>query len=333
MTKRYYNRKTAAFIAIAVFIMVGLDFVLAPPVKKTPVAHEDRVPVIAEQAIVQEPVVLGKDPVSEKPSFAPAMSFSAPEPVLPEIENLQTWKKNAVASDVSKDKPRIALIIDDMGLDIKHTRQAMDLPGPLTMSFMPYAQNLSEQTAYAISKGHELMLHMPMEPENQKLNAGPKVLKVSLTPEQAIETINADLDSFHGYVGVNNHMGSKMTQDRPGMARLMTVLKERGLLFVDSKTIGSSVAADEARKANIPYAVRHVFIDDDEKDAAIAGSLEKTEQYALKHGFAVAIAHPRKETVAMLQSWLPTLKEKGIELVPVSSIVTLPVPDTATEAP
>lgn len=136
--------------------------------------------------------------------------------------------------------------------------------------------------------------------------------------------LNKDLSAFSGYVGINNHMGSKMTQDRPGMARVMAELRTRGLLFIDSRTINTSVAADEAEKAGIPYAVRDVFLDHEETYEAVAGALEEVERKALKDGFAIAIGHPREETVKALREWLPTLEAKGIALVPVSAVVTVP---------
>ncbi len=264
-------------------------------------------------------MVLGEQ---AKPEFASAHDLATGAIAIP--AELPMWQRNAVASNVLKDKPRVVLIIDDMGLDVKHSRAAMELPGPLTMSFMPYAKNLRAQTAYAISKGHELMVHIPMQPENAKLDAGPKVLKVGQTAEQFTKILDDDLAAFGGYVGINNHMGSKMTQDHEGMALLMAELKKRGLLFVDSKTIASSVAADEAKKAGVPFAVREVFVDDEEAKKPIDGALEHIEKLALSKGLAIAIAHPRAETVEALKAWLPMLKAKGIELVPVSAVVTVP---------
>jgi polysaccharide deacetylase 2 family uncharacterized protein YibQ len=319
MRNRSYNSQSAIFILIAIIFLIVLDRAFF---SEKPRQH---IPVPQTVAIQTEPppVILGEAPHAVI-DFGSAMSISAPEPVLPKIDDQPAWKKNAVVSVAPHDKPRVVIIIDDMGLDRKHSQEAMDLPAPLTLSFMPYAEHLREQTSYAISKGHELMVHLPMEPGNPKINAGPKVLKVNETPEQFSKILDDDLASFGGYVGVNNHMGSKMTQDRAGMRRLMAELKKRGLLFVDSRTISTSVAADEAKKAEIPYAVRNVFLDDEETSKAIGGSLEQVEKTALKKGLAIAIGHPHAETIASLKEWIPTLKDKGIELIPISAAVTVP---------
>ncbi|MDB5490295.1 MAG: putative periplasmic protein [Micavibrio sp.] len=326
--KRRYNGQSALFIIVAIVLLVVLDRTFFTEKKVTPPEPPQIIEVQQQNTqppTPAPPVVLGEQ---AKPEFASARNLSTGQIAVP--QELPLWQKNAVASNVLRDKPRVALIIDDMGLDVKHSRMAMDLPGPLTLSFMPYAKNLRAQTSYAISNGHELMVHVPMQPENAKLDAGPKVLKVGQTPEQFGRILNDDLDSFGGYVGINNHMGSKMTQDHAGMALLMTELKKRGLLFVDSKTIPASVAVDEAKKAGVPFAVREVFVDDEEARKPIEGALQHIEKLALSKGLAIAIAHPRAETVEALRAWLPTLKAKGIELVPVSAVVTVPA---ATESP
>lgn len=332
MAQRSYNGRSAVFIILAVILMVLLDRAFFTEKKSKPPEAPEIIEVQQQDTqppAPPPPVVLGSQ---AKPEFASAHNLSTERITVP--AEIPLWQKNAVPSNVLKDKPRVALIIDDMGLDVKHSHQTMDLPGPLTMSFMPYAKNLRAQTAYAISKGHELMVHIPMQPENTKLDAGPKVLKVGQAPEQFLKILDSDLSAFGGYVGVNNHMGSKMTQDTEGMALLMEELKKRGLLFVDSKTISTSVAANEAKKAGVPYAVRNVFVDDEEAKGPIEGSLQHIEKLALSKGLAIAIAHPREETVKALKEWLPTLKDKGIEMVPVSAIVTVPeVSQKAAEHP
>lgn len=325
MAQRYYNGQSAVFLILGVILLVVLDRAFFSG--KTPPPAPPQIIEVQQQntqpPTPAPPVVLGEQAKPEfAPEFASAHNLSTGQIAIP--AEVPLWQKNAVLSNVLKDKPRVALIIDDMGLDVKHSRETMNLPGPLTMSFMPYAKNLRAQTSYAISKGHELMVHIPMQPENAKLDAGPKVLKVGQTPEQFIKILDDDLAAFGGYVGINNHMGSKMTQDHEGMALLMEELKKRGLLFVDSKTIATSVAADEAKKAGVPYAVRNVFVDDEEAKGPIDGALEHIEKLALSKGLAIAIAHPRAETVEALKAWLPTLKAKGIELVPVSAVVTVP---------
>lgn len=336
MRKKADRSRTLVFIAIATCFMVLIDRVFQP---------ERTIPA-AQVAIEQEqPVIAQPETQSTKPDFAPPLEFSMVEPMLPPEDvpenvaeavvpvDAPLWLQNAVSSTVPKDKPRVVIIIDDMGMDRVHTREAITLPAPITFAFLPYAGDLKAQTEAARASGHELIIHVPMEPMNSTLNAGPAVLRPAMPPEEFLGILNNDLSAFEGYVGINNHMGSKMTQDREGMKRVMDVLKSKGLLFVDSKTIGSSVAEDEAKKAGIPYAGRDVFLDHDETYEAVSGALAQTEREALKNGLAIAIGHPKPETIRALREWLPTLQEKGIYLVPISAAVTIPAAENETPLP
>lgn len=218
---------------------------------------------------------------------------------------------------------KIAIIIDDMGLSLR-SRIAEELPGPLTLSYLPYAENLDAHAKRAKANGHELMVHMPMEPMNRNLDGGPHVLKVSQSKEELIETLDWGLSQFDGYVGINNHMGSRTTADKRSMDHVMKELKKRGLFFVDSRTIGSSVAAKSANEAGIPYAVRDIFLDHEVNPEFINQALAKLENKANSRGYAIAIGHPHKDTINALKEWLPTLKEKGLTLVPVSALLKHP---------
>lgn len=328
---RTYKQGSGLYLGIAVALLVLLKlFVFTdqkPPVTKA--AVEETQPVQ-----VQEPLEidypLEEEDTPQKPSFAPPLELEMTSPLLPfktyerEIEGLQpAWIKYAVPTEVPVDKPRVAIIIDDMGMDHRHTRAVMDLPGPLTLAFLPYAGDLNNQSAYGRSKGHELMVHVPMQPVKESTDVGPSPLTLDLSESQFDHVLQGDLNAFTGYVGINNHMGSKLTQDSVAMDRVMQELKKRGLLFVDSRTIGTSVAADEAKKAGIPYATRDVFIDHEETYEAASDALQQVEKKALKNGLAIAIGHPREETINALRAWLPTLQAKGIYLVPISAAVTV----------
>lgn len=348
MNKRSYSNRTIIFLVIAIVIMVLADRLTDPRWKKThregPVETTVKIETQSQPAPAPEKEASLDDQIApeimgpQKPAFEDPPEFSMMGPLLPfkEYKQIETglepaWIKNAVPADVPEGKPRVAIIIDDMGMDRKHTNEVIGLPGPLTLAFLPYAGDLKNQTEQARAKGHELMVHVPMEPMNGNLDGGPEVLKPDKTPEEFTKILNDDLSAFDGYVGINNHMGSKMTQDRPGMQRVMAELKKRGLLFVDSRTINTSVAADEAKKAGIPFATRNVFLDNEETSEAVTDALSQVEKQALRKGMAIAIGHPKAETIAALQAWIPTLAAKGIYLVPVSDVVT--VPAGANESP
>ena len=215
----------------------------------------------------------------------------------------------------------VAVIIDDMGLDRRRSAQIVALPGPLTISFITYADHLPEQAAAARRQGHELMMHMPMQPLSASKDPGPDALSDQLPPDELRRRVVADLGRFEGYVGVNNHMGSRFTADGPGMRIVMEELQKRGLLFVDSMTTGKSTGQAMARAVGVPSAGRDVFLDDRDDQAAIAAQLARLEAQARKSGSAIAIGHPRDKTIAALAAWLPGLAEKGFTLVPVTAVV------------
>jgi polysaccharide deacetylase 2 family uncharacterized protein YibQ len=217
-------------------------------------------------------------------------------------------------------KALVAVIIDDMGVDRRRSARVTALPGPLTLSYMTYAPHAAEQAGAAHARGHELMMHMPMQPVGD-LDPGPDVLADRLPPDELRRRLAADLDRFSGYVGVNNHMGSKFTAYEPGMRIVMQALHERGLLFIDSMTTAKSVGMAEARAAGVPAARRNIFLDDVETQAAVAAQLAKAEEQAKKTGSVIVIGHPHDATIAALSAWLPGLARKGITLVPVTAVV------------
>ena len=251
--------------------------------------------------------------IDEKP-------HSKPPQVAAAASSEQTWRRNALPFRDLTSRPLIAIVIDDVGLDRTRSRRAWELPGPLTMSFLPYAKDLREQTKAARARGHELMLHLPMEP-NGRNDPGPNALLVSLTDAELRQRTNAALDSFDGYVGANNHMGSRFTAFRPGMETVMRQFKNRGVMFLDSRTTAQSVGDQTAQEMGVPSIVRHVFLDDEETLEAVRRKLAEAEAVARRQGFAVAIGHPHDVTLQALAEWLPTVQGKGLALAPSSAVL------------
>lgn len=219
---------------------------------------------------------------------------------------------------------KIAIIIDDVGMDIKRSRAAIDLPAPVTLAMLPYAPRVREMAKEGKAKGHSLIIHTPMEAMDASVNIGPGGLKSAMSAEEMNSAFAVMFASFDGYEGINNHMGSRLTQDKPAMDRIMATLAQKDLFFLDSKTIQSSVAAHEAASSGVPYAERDVFIDHVETLDFARKALRQTEALALRRGYAIAIGHPKDNTIAALREWIPTLERKGIELVPVSRLLVVP---------
>ena len=208
-----------------------------------------------------------------------------------------------------------------MGLDRPRSERAIALPGPLTLSFLAYARDLPQQTALAHREGHELMVHVPMEPMGRMLVADPNQLDVAMSREEVLTRLRWDLSRFEGYVGINNHMGSRFTADAPAMRPVLEELKARGLLFIDSRTTPSTAGAEIARELDVPHASRDVFLDYEVSIAAVEAQLAELERVAHRNGSAIAIGHPHDQTLEVLQHWLRELPQKGLALVPVSAIV------------
>lgn len=249
----------------------------------------------------------------------------APVPETPvlrtEDQTLEPWRRYAAAVPPGiEGRGRIVIIIDDMGNNLRMAERLAGLQGPLNFAFLPYAPNLERQTSLMRQKGHELLVHMPMEPTGDE-NPGPRALTTSLDDKQLMETLEWNLTRFEGFVGVNNHMGSRFTSDRRRMDMVMKSLKERGLLFLDSLTTNDSDGVRLARRYNIPWAGRDVFLDNEVDEAAILAQLEKVEELANRRGVAIAIGHPHSATLRALEKWIPTLAGKGLVLVPLSSAV------------
>jgi len=216
--------------------------------------------------------------------------------------------------------PEIAIVIDDVGLDLRGSERAINLPAYVTLSFMPYATRLREQTRAARDKGHELLLHMPMEPLGDA-DPGPDALLTSLSLDDNRLRLQTALASFVGFDGVNNHMGSKFTADRDDMAMVMDELKQRHLFFLDSRTSPQSVGYAVARAQGLPTVARDIFLDDDQSPRAIKQQLEQTEIIARRRGYAVAIGHPHEATLQVLEEWLPQAEARGYHFVPINSFI------------
>ncbi|NKD76540.1 divergent polysaccharide deacetylase family protein [Haematospirillum sp. H1815] len=216
----------------------------------------------------------------------------------------------------------VAIVIDDMGVDQVRSRRVIDLPGPLTTSFLTFAHDLKHQARSAAAAGHELMMHMPMEPKG-KVSPGPDALLVRMGKEEIASRVHNMLDRMEDYVGINNHQGSKFTENEAGLKVVMTALKQRRLFFLDSRTSGQSVGGRIAEEEGVRTIDRDIFLDHENRPGYVEKQLALTEDLAKRRGYAIAIGHPRDATIGALRRWLPTLSSKGIALVPVSTLIDM----------
>ncbi len=311
--------------AIGVLLAVGVFAVLSRSADEKPSP-----PYIPQKTVkIIDRTVPAMPPVKVEPPQGQEYFEQAQIPMMEEPYVDVTPKEDdapMVMDDVVRPKregkARIAIIIDDVGMDIKHSKAAIELPAPVTLAMLPYAPRVKEFASAAKEHGHTLIIHAPMEAMDEHVNIGPGGLKESMDVAQIKSAVEVMLSSFEGYEGINNHMGSRLTQDKDAMGVVMKELKRRDLFFIDSKTSPKSVAEFMAAQAGLAHAGRDVFLDNVDSDAFVRDALKKAEQLALSRGYAIAIGHPKEHTLAGLRAWMPTLAAKGIELVSVKELLS-----------
>ena len=215
----------------------------------------------------------------------------------------------------------ISIIIDDLGNLRDRDLRAIRLPGAITYAFLPHTPYARELANLANRLDKEVMLHLPMEAmEHNRL--GPGGLTVDMTQQQFLQQLRDDIAAVPHVAGINNHMGSLLTQDLGYMRWLMQELDGHDeLYFVDSYTTRASVAVKAANENWVPNIRRDVFLDSDRDREKIRAELKRTVRLAREHGIALAIGHPYPETLDVLEQELPRLAAEGVAILPVSQLL------------
>ncbi len=215
----------------------------------------------------------------------------------------------------------MALVIDDLGTTVEELRPLLGLGVPVSYSVLPYQEQTPEVVAELRKRGAEILLHLPMEPKNGE-NPGPGALLGGMSDAEIEDKTQAALRAVPGAAGVNNHMGSKLSEEEGPMKAVLRILADRGLFFLDSRTSAQTVGYKVARELGIPAAERQVFLDGDPTPQAIEAQFQRLLTLARTHGAAIAIGHPHPETLAALEREVPKAKAEGYEFVPVSYLLT-----------
>ena len=219
-------------------------------------------------------------------------------------------------------RPQMAIVIDDMGLSLESAAEFTALPLPLTFAIFPLLKNSLKVASHFIDHNRDIMLHTPMEPRGYPLvDPGPGALFISMGDNEVRSVFLKDLQFIPGIIGVNNHMGSRLTADPQKMALVMEILKGRNLFFLDSRTIADSVAYKEAVEAGIPALQRDVFLDNVADVEHITEQLRALIEVARIKGRAIGIGHPYPVTATAL-ALLPEMANRaGVEIVVVRELV------------
>ena len=239
--------------------------------------------------------------------------FEEPNP--PHSEEVKTAPSPPVDS-----RPRVAIIIDDMGYHHKIGDALLALDLNLSFSFLPHAPFAEQQEEKAYQMGRDIMVHLPMEANDAKWDPGPSALYLSASPDDQIIILKKNLAAVPHAIGANNHMGSRFTQNRQAMHRVLGELKKQGLFFVDSFTTARSTGMDEARKMGIKTGRRDIFLDNVQDPKKICVQLEKLVTVAKKQNQAIGIGHPHQATLDALRNCGKQLRTT-VQVVPVHELV------------
>ncbi|MDH3672263.1 MAG: divergent polysaccharide deacetylase family protein [Gammaproteobacteria bacterium] len=239
-------------------------------------------------------------------------------PLLASASGLQS-----VASSSAHPIASVGIIIDDLGNSLRYGRRAINLPGAVACAILPHTYFSVRLAEMARAHNKEVILHLPMASTDGE-EPGPGNLDSNMPALEVAMTLAYDLQTVPHAVGISNHMGSLLTQQREPMQLLMKAIANRGdLFFVDSLTTADSVAGHAARQLGVPHLVRNIFLDNVREVEAIDRQFDKLVAIARERNRVLAIGHPYPETLEVLERRLPDLANNGIELVSLSKLLEL----------
>jgi len=209
----------------------------------------------------------------------------------------------------------MAIVIDDCGYTMGPVVGFADMGRPFTFAVLPYRTYSNEAAARALSAGHLVILHLPLEPMDASAATEPTVITVSMSEGEIKQTVAQALASVPGVKGVNNHQGSKATSDRRVMKAVLGVLKSQNLFFIDSRTIGTTVGAEVARQLGVRSGENELFVDNSSDVELIKKQLRKAVDMAHRNGSVIVIGHARPNTVIAVREMISEIEAAGIRLV------------------
>jgi len=216
---------------------------------------------------------------------------------------------------------KMAIILDDWGLNASLVDDAVAVHRPLTLSVLPrlrHSQDIAER-AHALGLG--VMLHMPMQAKSLKAASEPHTILTTSSDAQILRYLDEALESVPYAEGVNNHQGSAATSDRRVMHTVLSHLKQKGLFFVDSQVISTSVGQKVADEIGIRFARRQVFLDNTATVEAVKKQLDLAVKTALDRGSVVVIGHDKKPTLQAIREKVPDIEKSGVKIVSIKELL------------
>lgn len=224
---------------------------------------------------------------------------------------------------------KVAIVIDDFGNSMKGTEKMLSLPIPLTVAVMPFLPSTKQDAVAAHQKGHEVILHMPMEPiKGKKEWLGPKAITTDLSDQEIEKRIEQAIQDVPHAIGMNNHMGSKVTADERIMRIILSVCKKHNLFYLDSKTNPNSVVPKIGKELGVPIVENQLFFDDVYTSSHITKQAQVLLQRIQEKPVVVAIGHvgpPGEITSQVIQSSIPKVREHA-DFIFLSDLALSPPP-------
>ncbi|WP_169336749.1 divergent polysaccharide deacetylase family protein [Woodsholea maritima] len=290
---------------------------------------------VAEVVPIDPPVLqnaLSDVAVSQDAALQDDEPLGGAEPDLPVVSVEREAVPEArpvLTASPSAQRPRLAIIIDDLGIDNAGSRDALALDPAVTLSILPYPDNAPNLAQQAQARGFETFVHLPMQPEGLD-DPGPNAIMIDLPDEEITRRVEWAFSRVPGAIGFNNHMGSLVTQNPAVLRPVFEPLAGRDLYFIDSVTSSDSVAGDVARGMGFETLSRDVFLDHDPSPEAVRAQVREAIALAKRQGYAIAIGHPHPETLNALFDIRGQAAREGVDLVPISRLFNPPVANQGT---
>ena len=313
MKKKYWNYTYSVLLSIILVLLVGIFIHLSGGNSKIYPLLNEEAKMPEEKARIRE-----QEFQDEQVPFLYEI-FQKSEDELQLFHQFTQGKLDQ--AEGLKDSPKIAIIIDDLGYQKEIAERIISLDFPVTISILPFLPHSQIVAQMAKEKGLTILLHLPMEPQNSNVNPGQGAIFSTMTEEEIRNKMLANFQELPYVDGINNHMGSKATENTAVMRIVLNEVRERGLFFIDSMTSPNSVGYMLSKQMGIKTAYRSVFLDNDQDIDYIRSQVNLLKDFAEKYGTAIAIGHPYCNTIDVLSEIDLLLKAEGFRIVKLEELL------------
>lgn len=311
-------------IALIVLSVAAIIYVIQFSERESPAVRKR----VEQTKPKPQPKTIEKNKPAAKASAktpAPAEASQEKSPTPPKTVTKPPEKEKVVVAKVIPPRlplKQIAIIIDDIGHDLKPVDELLGIDADITFAILPLVAHSREAAIRLHQAKRETLLHLPMEPlAYPKEKPGEGALFTDMNHDELIFQLGKNLDSVPYASGVNNHMGSRFMADEEKLILVFQQLKKRNLFFIDSRTTGDSKTAVAAGKVHLKIASRRIFLDNERDHSKIYQILMNAAEEPAGHSPLILIGHPYPETIRAIKDASKVLREKGVSIVPVSKLL------------